>query len=287
MPRKFVTVDGTSLALPDGVVTKLSEMFVEKGDLAVTPGAAVSGANTGDQDLSGLIPKSIVDAKGDLLVGTADNTPARLAVGAGQKVLTPDPAAARGLAWTAQRILTGTGSPFNTVTPDYVGQLYSDLNQTNGARVWIATTALSSGWKMADGDTGWRDVSADVLTAFWDTTGLIGFRIRRVGDRVHGIIQVKPADVLDGTALAGWRDFYAAIPAGFRPVVTFNDEPLASLYLGGATSWLALLGTGLGKLSITTAGGTTGNWADTTRVTGRPMWVTDQAWPTSLPGTAV
>jgi len=45
------------------------------------------------------IQNSIVDAKGDLIAATADNTPARLAVGTDGQVLTASSGAATGLAW--------------------------------------------------------------------------------------------------------------------------------------------------------------------------------------------
>lgn len=45
------------------------------------------------------INPTIVDAKGDLIGATADNTPARLAVGANNTVLTADSAQATGLRW--------------------------------------------------------------------------------------------------------------------------------------------------------------------------------------------
>lgn len=51
--------------------------------------------------ISDLIAKSIVDAKGDLIVATADNTPARLAVGTNGHVLTADSAEATGVKWAA------------------------------------------------------------------------------------------------------------------------------------------------------------------------------------------
>lgn len=46
-----------------------------------------------------LVPKSLIDAKGDLLVGTADNTVARKAVGSNGKVLVADSGQSDGLRW--------------------------------------------------------------------------------------------------------------------------------------------------------------------------------------------
>lgn len=47
------------------------------------------------------VAKATVDAKGDLIAGTADNTIARLAVGANDTVLTADSSTATGLKWAA------------------------------------------------------------------------------------------------------------------------------------------------------------------------------------------
>jgi hypothetical protein len=47
------------------------------------------------------VPKALVDAKGDLLVGTADNTVARKAVGSDGQVLTADSTQAGGVKWAA------------------------------------------------------------------------------------------------------------------------------------------------------------------------------------------
>ena len=45
------------------------------------------------------IPTSVVDAKGDLIVGTADNAVARLAAGTNGYVLTTDSSTATGVKW--------------------------------------------------------------------------------------------------------------------------------------------------------------------------------------------
>ena len=51
--------------------------------------------------VEGGIQPTIVDAKGDLIVATAADTPARLAVGANNTVLTADSSTATGLKWAA------------------------------------------------------------------------------------------------------------------------------------------------------------------------------------------
>jgi hypothetical protein len=53
------------------------------------------------QDDSNAIQNAIVDAKGDLIAATANDTPARLAVGANGTVLTADSAETTGLKWAA------------------------------------------------------------------------------------------------------------------------------------------------------------------------------------------
>jgi hypothetical protein len=53
------------------------------------------------QDDSNAIQNAIVDAKGDLIAATAADTPARLAIGANNTVLTADSAEATGMKWAA------------------------------------------------------------------------------------------------------------------------------------------------------------------------------------------
>ena len=66
------------------------------------------GANWLEINTGTFIPEALIDAKGDLVVGSADNTAARLAVGTDGFVLTADAAEATGLKWSASS--GGSGS---------------------------------------------------------------------------------------------------------------------------------------------------------------------------------
>lgn len=68
--------------------------LVKNGALAIrTLGNAI------DTTMATMTPKSIVDAKGDLIAATANDTPARLAVGSNGQCLVADSTASTGLAW--------------------------------------------------------------------------------------------------------------------------------------------------------------------------------------------
>jgi hypothetical protein len=68
-----------------------------------TTGQVLSKASGTDLDYSwvAIDPLLILDAKGDLITATADDTPARLAVGANGTILTADSTEATGLKWAA------------------------------------------------------------------------------------------------------------------------------------------------------------------------------------------
>ena len=84
--------------------------------------AALTAADTG------AIPESLIDAKGDVIVGTANDTAARLAVGADGQVLTADSAETSGVKWAA-------ASPFRKA-----GRYY--LNGMSGGHFTPSLNAL-------------------------------------------------------------------------------------------------------------------------------------------------
>lgn len=72
--------------------------------MAIVPTRSSSDTNT-SADINTLSTRAVdtndINAKGDILAGTADNTISRLAVGANDQVLTADSAEATGLKWAA------------------------------------------------------------------------------------------------------------------------------------------------------------------------------------------
>ena len=95
------------------------------------------------QDDSNAIQNAIVDAKGDIIAATADNTPARLAVGTANQVLTVDSTTATGLKWA-----TPAAGSFNTgfasvgTSESTTSTSYTNLTTTLSTTVTTGTKAL-------------------------------------------------------------------------------------------------------------------------------------------------
>jgi hypothetical protein len=84
------------------------------------------------QDDSNAIQNAIVDAKGDLIGATANDTPARLAVGTNGQILTADSTAATGLKWATatsggMTLLSTTTLSGSTTTISSIDQTYVNL----------------------------------------------------------------------------------------------------------------------------------------------------------------
>lgn len=96
--------------------------------------AAIRSLGTAvDTTVATMVPKTVVDAKGDIIAATAADTVARLAVGANDTVLTADSSTATGLKWATSSAggmtLLGTGemAGINTYTFSSISQIYNRL----------------------------------------------------------------------------------------------------------------------------------------------------------------
>lgn len=206
------------------------------------------------------IPASLVDAKGDLLVGTANDTPGRLPIGTNGARLRPDTTQATGLKWSTALDLEGTGSPESAVTAP-VGSTYTDTNATNGALMWIKATGTgNTGWDVLSGDTGRRNIAP---SGAW--TGTLW--TRRRGRLVFwgGILTMPSTGIVIG-----------AIPTGF------------AVEAGSIPNILGRNGTS-GEINAVTASGVDLAWGGTLTAGNslrfQSQYLTADPWPTSLPGT--
>ena len=102
------------------------------------------------------VDKVLIDAKGDIFVGTAQDTVARLAVGAEGSVLVADPTAATGLTWGE----AGGSITVSTTAPEGSGEGDLWFNSTNATTYiyydgfWVELSEGKQGESFANLDGG-------------------------------------------------------------------------------------------------------------------------------------
>lgn len=98
------------------------------GDITgVTAGTGISGGGTSGTVTVTNSMATAIDAKGDLIAGTADDTFARLAVGANNTVLTADSSTATGLKWAA----AAGGGGLTFIKAQTIGSAVSSVTVTS------------------------------------------------------------------------------------------------------------------------------------------------------------
>ena len=138
-------------------------------DFRLKAGLVVEGA-TATVEGHDVLTKKIVDAKGDLLVGTADNAISRVAVGTNGHVLTADSAEASGVKWAAPAAVGvfDTSITFEGATADDYETTLTVVDPTADRTITLPNV---SGTVVTSGDTG--TVTATMLASDSVTTAKI------------------------------------------------------------------------------------------------------------------
>ncbi len=129
---------GQELVFINGVLQKRGDDYTATtgnsitGLTALTAGDIVSVWTVNAFSVTNAISNTIVDAKGDILVGTGADTPGRLAVGTNDYVLTADSTTGTGLKWAApaaggMTLLSTTTFSGSSITVSSISQDYTDL----------------------------------------------------------------------------------------------------------------------------------------------------------------
>ena len=164
-------------------------------------------------------------------------------------------------------IIRGTGFPEGVVTAN-VGSIYIDTAITNGASSWIKKSGTSStGWQVLEGDTGQRDITANLVNG-WTATKVF---VRRVNNQVY--LQVEGLN-----AAAMTNQIFVSLSAGFRGYSNaYVSRMLLHTAAGPAAAW---------RVNIEASGGVyIGNATTGTPVLyGLAPFATLDAWPSTLPG---
>lgn len=134
------------------------------------------------QDDSNAIQNAIVDAKGDLIAATAADTPARLAVGANDTVLTADSSTATGLKWA---------------TP-----------ASSGGMTLLSTTTLSGASTTVSVASGYTDLYVLVYGVTNNTAdNIMTMRTQNTGSvyRYTGVRKTASASAVSGGPDSSWN----------------------------------------------------------------------------------
>ena len=177
--------------------------------------------------------------------------------------------------------LYGTGQP-NGVVSASPGSTYTDTAVTCGAVKWIKMWGMSNiGWTVLYGDTRWRDIKS-LLDPFWDSTS--NLQLRRINKTVYlrsSVLKVGDNPTGARSALKTLFPDKNGMPLGFRnagwgvghALVNIDSVQLGAIYSSR----------GAHDFSIRGVPGT-GNWTKGDTCSFNMSYVTENDWPTTLPG---
>jgi hypothetical protein len=176
---------------------------------------------------------------------------------------------------TAANFLQGTGSPLGVVSAN-PGAIYVDTASTMGASQWQKMSGTgTTGWVVTVGDTGWRAVG---VTQVW-RDAVIGAGMTLSDDNANGIILRRINQRVEiyygiNKSVAGGAVASGLIPDGWRPGASTG-------YIGTNSSLERL------RFYVPSYGSPGSFGSQVALSVSMPLsYLTANAWPTVLPGTA-
>ena len=184
--------------------------------------------------------------------------------------------------------IRGTGSPEGRITAE-IGTTYVDVNVTNGALKWIKESGNgNTDWRVLIGDTGWRTL--DSVSKFGNSfvkirrvNNLVTYQFGGLDRGLFGIVRRGGVGYVGQNGTRGVRVLQPdKIPEGFRSESSligniFDDRgaPYGIFYVGGKSDSNFIHFTF--NENIPTS-------KDVTDIrVGAISYLTDEAWPTTLP----
>jgi hypothetical protein len=184
----YTATTGTSVVLNAATVTGDIVEVICPLQVAYTDAITTTAAN------AAYVPKTLVDAKGDILTATADNTPARLAVGTNNQILVADSTASTGLKWASQKVVQIVAANYSTVA-----SVSSTTFTDTGLTATITPTSASNN-----------------ILVFWSQGGLV----KSAGGAANGVV----LKLLRGATQIGYAE-----NLGYTNSVLINTPGNASL----------------------------------------------------------